>query len=141
MLLVPLALACGSKEPPNAVADMRGGINEIVIDPARAARMQAVLDKIEAAVVAADSLYEEERVALEAMVRNYGSSREEIEQSLLGFNALHESYARRFFAAHASLKAEATAEEWKELREFEMSVIQSAATRATEETAPAENEE
>jgi cell division septum initiation protein DivIVA len=125
-LLIPLALSCGSKEPPDVLADMRGGIDEIVSDDARAARMRAALDELESTIVEADSLFEKERITLDAMVRNYGSTREEIERSLAEFNTHHETFARRFLASHAALKAEATAEEWKKLRELEMSVVQEA---------------
>ncbi len=140
-LLMPAALSCAAKTPPDPVAELRSGIDEIVADEARAARMQVALEEIAAAIGEADSLFAEERAALIPLVRNHGSRREEIERSLALFNARHESAARRFLAAHAALKAEATPAEWEELRDLEMSVIQSAGSRSSGTAAPPDEKE
>jgi cell division septum initiation protein DivIVA len=141
-LLVPAALSCaGSKAPADPVAELRGGINEIVADEARAATMLAAVDQLEAAVAEADRLFADERAALIPMVRDHASSREEIERSLAEFNARHESAAHRFLAAHASLKAQATEAEWQELRKLEMSTLQLAASKSAGAPAPSEKED
>jgi cell division septum initiation protein DivIVA len=140
-LLVAVALSCSSsKAPPDPAAELRAGIDEIVADEARAATMLAAVDQIEAAAAEADRLFAEERAALVPLIRDHGSSREAIERSLADFNARHESLARRFLAAHASLKAQATAAEWQELRKLEMSMIRFAASQSVGEAAPAEKE-
>lgn len=137
-LLVPPGLACAKKAPPDPVAKMRGGIGTVVADKARAARMQATLDEIAAAMADADRLFAEERAAVTPMLRSYKSTREEIDRSLAEFNARHEAIARRFLAAHASLKAQATAAEWKELRELEMALVQSGAGKSAGTPVPKE---
>jgi hypothetical protein len=141
-LLVPAALSCaGSKAPPDPVAELRGGINEIVADEARAATMLAAVDHLEAAIGEADGLIKDERTALIPMFRNYRSSREEIERSLAEFTSRHEAIARRFLTAHVSLKAQATEAEWKKLRKLEISMIQFVASKSLGQTAPFKKED
>lgn len=141
-LLLLVATACtSSKSPPDPVADVRTRIDALVADDARAARMQDALDQLEAALGEADRLFADERASLAPLIRDYSSSRGDFERMLADFNSRHESVARRFLAAHAALKAEATEAEWRELRKLEMETIRLAASRSVGETAPFRQED
>jgi len=140
-LLIPaIALWAGSKGEPDPAADLRAGIQDVVADPARASKMLAAVDEIEAAVGDLDRLLSSEFGALTALVRDYGSAREAIDASLAELNARRESLALRVLTAHASLKGAATAAEWKKLRKLEMDMIRFAAGKSLGETAPLEKE-
>ena len=58
----------------------------------------------------------------------------------VGPEAPREALALRVLTAHAALKAEATAPEWKKLRKLEMEMITSAATRSLGQAAPSGKE-
>jgi len=140
-LLVPVALSfAGSKEKSDPVASLRSGIQEVVVDPDRAAKMLAAVDEIEAAIGELDRLIADERASLRALLLDHGSSRAAVDASLAEFNAKHESLARRCLTAHAALKAEATAAEWKKLRKLELEMMTFAATRSLGQAAPAGKE-
>ena len=140
-LIVPVALlVAGSKENPDPVASLRGGIKDVVADPARAAKMLAAVDEIETAIGELNGLIADERASLRALLLDHGSSRAAADASLAEFNAKHESLARRCLTAHAALKAEATAAEWKKLRKLELEMMTFAATRSLGQAAPAEKE-
>jgi hypothetical protein len=140
-LLVPVALSfAGSKEKSDPVASLRSGIKEVVADPDRAAKMLAAVDEIEAAIGELNSLIADERASLRALLLDHGSSRAAVDASLAEFNANHESLARRCLTAHAALKAEATAAEWKKLRKLELEVMTFAASRSLGQAAPAGKE-
>jgi len=130
-LLFCLPLSCASsKKTPDPAGELRTGIGEIVADPARAAKMLATVDEIEAAVREIDTLATRERASLLVLLRDYASSRAVLEASLAEFNTARESLARRVLTAHAALKADATAPEWKKLRKLEMEMITFAATQS-----------
>jgi len=141
VLLVSVALSlAGSKENPDPAASLRSGIKEVVANPDRAVRMLAAVDEIEAAVGEVNSLIAGERASLRALLLDHGSSRAVVDASLSEFNAKHESLARRCLTAHAALKAEATAAEWKKLRKLELEMMTFAATRSLGQAAPAGKE-
>jgi len=140
-LVLPLALSCASsKEKPDPVANLRAGISEVVADPARAAKMLALVDEMEAVITELDQLIADERASLISLLRDYGTPREEIEKSLADFNGQHESIARRFLTAHASLKAEAAPSEWQKLRKPEMEMVAFASTKSIGQAKPAGKE-
>jgi hypothetical protein len=140
-LLVPVALSfAGSKENSDPVASLRSGINEVVADPTRASTMLAAVDEIETAIVELDTLIADERASLRALLLDHGSSRAAVDASLAEFNANHESLARRCLTAHAALKAEATAAEWKKLRKLELEMMTFAATRSLGQATPSGKE-
>ena len=137
VLLMPaIALWAGSNDDSDPVAKLRAGIHEAAADPARASRMLAAVDEIEAAIGELDTLIAGERASLRALLLDYGSSRAAVDASLAGFNAKHESLARRCLTAHAGLKAEATAAEWKKLRKLELEMMTFAATRSLGQSTP-----
>jgi hypothetical protein len=130
-LLLSLALSCASsKKTPDPAVKLRTGISENVADPARAASMLAAVDEIEAAVGELDTLVAKERASLLTLLRDYRSSRSALDASLAEFTTARESVARRALAAHARLKADATAPEWKKLRKLEMEMIMFVATKS-----------
>ena len=136
-LLVPVGLAsAGSKENKDPVADLRSGIKDVVADPARASKMLAAVDEIETVIGELKSLIADERASLRALLLDHGSSRAAVDASLTEFNAKHESLARRCLTAHAALKAEATAAEWKKLRKLELEMMTFAATRSLGQSTP-----
>jgi hypothetical protein len=140
-LLVPVALSfAGSKENPDPVASLRTGIKDVVADPARAANMLASVDEVETAIGELNSLIADERASLRALLLDFGSSRATVDASLAEFNAKHESLARRCLTAHAALKAQATASEWKKLRKLELEMMTFAASRSLGQAAPAGKE-
>jgi len=82
-LLVPaIALWADSKEEPDPVAELRAGIQEVVADPARASKMLAAVDEIEAAIVELNGLIAVERASLRALLLDHGSSRAAADASL-----------------------------------------------------------
>jgi hypothetical protein len=119
---------------------LRAGIQEVVADPVRASKMLAAVDEIEAAIGELNSLIAVERASLRALLLDHGSSRAAVDASLAEFNANHEALARRCLTAHAALKAEATAAEWKKLRKLELEMMTFAATRTLGQAAPAGKE-
>ena len=130
-LFLSLALSCASsKKTPDPAGKLRAGISENVADPARAASMLAAVDEIEAAVGQLDTLVAKERASLVTLLRDYRSSRAALDASLAEFTAARELFARRALAAHATLKADATAPEWKKLRKLEMEMIMFVATKS-----------
>lgn len=140
-LLVP-AVPSGAESTaePDPAGSLRAGIGEIVADPARASRMLAAVDEIAAAIGELDTLVADESAALGALLRDRGSSRAEVDAALASFNSRREALALRVLSAHAALKAEATAPEWKKLRKLEMEMITSAATRSLGQAAPSGKE-
>jgi hypothetical protein len=140
VLLPAVALWAGSKEEPDPAAELRGGIQEVVADPDRAAKMLAAVDEVEGAIGELNSLIADERASLRALLLDHGSSRAAVDASLSEFNAKHESLARRCLTAHAALKAEATAAEWKKLRKLELEMMMFAASRSLGQAAPAGKE-
>ncbi len=141
VLLVPgIALWAGSKDDPDPAAKLRAGIHEVVADPDRAAKMLAAVDEIEAAIGELNSLIADERASLRALLLDHGSSRADVDASLAEFNANHESLARRCLTAHAALKAQATASEWKKLRKLELEMMIFAASKSLGQPAPAGKE-
>jgi len=120
----------GSKERPDPTDRLRAGIREDVADQARASKMLASVDEIEAAIGELNSLIAQERASLAALLRDPGSSRAAVDASLAEFNTARESLARRVLASHAALKAETTAAEWKKLRKLEMEMITFAAAKS-----------
>ena len=136
-LLLPVVVVCaGSKEDPDPAAELRAGIQDVVADPARASRMLAAVDEIEKVIGELESLIASERASLRALLLDHGSSRAAVDASLTDFNANHESLARRCLTAHAALKAEATAAEWKKLRKLELEMMTFAATRSLGQATP-----
>ena len=136
-LLIPaIALWAGSKGEPDPAADLRAGIQDVVADPARASKMLAAVDEIETVIGELNSLIADERASLRALLLDHGSSRAAVDASLTEFNANHESLARRCLTAHAALKAEATAAEWKKLRKLELEMMTFAATRSLGQATP-----
>ena len=129
-----------SKAEPDPAGSLRAGIGEIVADPARAARMLAAVDEIRAAIGELDTLVAEEGATLGALLRDRGSSRAEVDASLSSFNGRREAIARRVLTAHAALKAEATAPEWKKLRKLEEAMITSAASKSLDQAVPSGRE-
>ena len=128
-LFLNLALSCASsKKTPDPAVKLRTGISENVADPARAARMLAAVDEIEAAVGELDTLVAKERASLVTLLRDYSSSQAALDASLAEFTAARESVARRALAAHAAFKADVTALEWKKLRKLEMEMLMFVAT-------------
>jgi len=141
VLLMPaIALWAGSNDDSDPVAKLRAGIHEAVADPARASKMLASVDEIETAIGELNSLIADERASLRALLLDHGSSRAAVDASLFEFNAKHESLARRCLTAHAALKAQATASEWKKLRKLELEMMTFAATRSLGQAAPAGKE-
>jgi len=130
LLLPAIALWAGSKEDPDPAGELRAGIQDVVADPARASKMLAAVDEIETVIGELNSLIADERTSLRALLLDHGSSRAAVDASLAEFNAKHESLARRCLTAHAALKAEATAEEWKKLRKLELEMMTFAASRS-----------
>jgi hypothetical protein len=55
-------------------------------------------------------------------------------------NGKQEYLARRCLTAHAALKAEATAAEWKKLRKLELEMMMFAASRSLGQATPAGKE-
>ena len=140
-LLIPaIALWAGSKGEPDPAADLRAGIQDVVADPARASKMLAAVDEIETVIGELKSLIADERASLRALLLDHGSSRAAVDASLNEFNAKHESLARRCLTAHAALKAQATAPEWKKLRKLELEMMTFAASRSLGQAAPAGKE-
>lgn len=135
-LLVVAPSCAGTKQAPDPAAELRIGIQETIADPARASSMLAAVDEIEAVVDDLDRLLADERTTLTALVRDHGSTRAELERSLAEFNSRRESLALRVLTAHAALKAEATAAEWKRLRKLEMNMITFGAAKSLGQTAP-----
>ena len=136
-LLVPaIALWAGSKDEQDPAAELRAGIQDVVADPARASKMLAAVDEIETVIGELNSLIADERASLRALLLDHGSSRAVVDASLNEFNAKHESLARRCLTAHAALKAEATAAEWKKLRKLELEMMTFAATRSLGQATP-----
>ena len=130
-LLLSLALSCASsKKTPDPAVKLRTGISENVADTARAASMLAAVDEIKAAVGQLDTLVAKERASLVTLLRDYGTSRAALDASLAEFTAARESVARRALAAHARLKADATAPEWKKLRKLEIEMLMFVATKS-----------
>jgi hypothetical protein len=130
-LLIPaIALWAGSKGDPNPAAKLRAEIHDAVVDPARAAKMLAAVDEIEAAIGELDALVASERASLRALLLDHSSMRATVDASLDEFNARHEALARRCLTAHAALKAEATAAEWKKVRKAELEMMVFAASRS-----------
>lgn len=140
VLLPALALWAGSKNDPDPAGKLRTGIQGVVADPVRASRMLAAVDEIEATLGELDTLIADERASLRALLVDHGSSRAAVDASLTEFNAKHESLARRCLTAHAALKAEATAAEWKKLRKLELEMMTFAASRSLGQAAPAGKE-
>jgi hypothetical protein len=140
-LLLSVALTyASSKEKPDPAEALRAGIREIVADPARASKMLASVDEIEAAIGELDSLIAEERSLLATLLRDYGSSRAAVDASFVEFDTRRESLARRVLKTHAAFKAEATASEWKKLRKLEMEMVMSAAVKSIGQAAPSGKE-
>ena len=136
-LLIPaIALWAGSKDEPDPAGELRAGIQDVVADPARASKMLAAVDEIETVIGELNSLIADERASLRALLLDHGSSRAAVDASLAEFNANHESLARRCLTAHAALKAEATAAEWKKLRKLELEMMTFAATRSLGQSTP-----
>jgi hypothetical protein len=128
-LLLGVALSCASsKVAPDPAAELRAGIGEIAADPARAAAMLAAVDEIEAAAADLHQLVTGERAELLQLLRDHGSSRAAAEASLAVYSTRRDAVTRRVLAAHAALKAETTAAEWKKLRRLEMEMILFAAS-------------
>ena len=92
--------------------------------------MLARVADIEAAVREIDTLAAREHASLLVLLRDNASSRAALGASLAEFNTAREALARRVLAAHAALKADATAPEWKKLRQLEMEMITFAATQS-----------
>ena len=139
-LLVGVALSCASsKQKAEPAAALRAGIRDVVADPARATRMLATVDELEATAGQLDTLIVEARAAIVPLLRDYRSSRAAVESSLAEFNSKRDALAQRMLAAHAALKADATAPEWKKLRKLETEMLLSAAHRSLG-TAPAGRE-
>jgi len=136
-LLIPaIALWAGSKDEPDPGGKLRADIQDVVADPARASKMLAAVDEIETVIGELNSLIADERASLRALLLDHGSSRAAVDASLTEFNANHESLARRCLTAHAALKAEATAAEWKKLRKLELEMMTFAATRSLGQATP-----
>lgn len=129
-----------STAEPDPAGSLRTGIGEVVADPPRASRMLAAVEEIAAAIGELDSLVADESAALGALLRDRGSSRAEVDASLASFNSRREALALRVLTAHAALKAEATAPEWKKLRKLEMEMITAAASRSLGQAAPSGTE-
>lgn len=140
VLLPAIALWAGSKEEPDPAAKLRTEIRAAVTNPARASKMLAAVDEIEAAIGELDALITSERASLRALLLDHASTRAAIDASLEEFNTRHEALARRCLTAHASLKAEATAAEWKKLRKLELELMTFAASRSLGQAAPAGTE-
>lgn len=140
LLLPAIALWADSKKDPDPAVQLRAGIQEFVADPDRASKMLAAVDEIETAITELNSLIAGERASLRALLLDHGSSRSAVDASLAEFNANHESLARRCLTAHAALKAEATAAEWKKLRKLELEMMTFAATRSLGQATPAGKE-
>ena len=130
LLLPALAVWAGSKEDQDPAGKLRAGIQDVVADPARASKMLAAVDEIEAVIGELNRMIADERASLRALLLDHGSSRAAVDASLAEFNAKHESLARRCLTAHAALKAEAAAEEWKKLRKLELEMMTFAASRS-----------
>jgi len=140
-LLVPaIALWAGPKEEPDPATKLRAEIHEAVVDAARASKMMAAVDEIEAAIGELDALIASERASLRALLLDHASTRATVDASLDEFNARHETLARRCLTAHAAFKAEATAAEWKKLRKLELEMMTFAASRSLGQAAPAGKE-
>ena len=136
LLLPAIALWAGAKGEPDPAAELRAGIQDVVADPARASKMLAAVGEIETVIGELNSLIADERASLGALLLDHGSSRAAVDASLTEFNAKHESLARRCLTAHAGLKAEATAAEWKKLRKLELEMMTFAATRSLGQATP-----
>ena len=134
LLLSGALSSAGSKKLQDPAGELRAGIERSVADPTRAAAMLSAVDDIESLVGELDRLVADERASLAALLRDHGSSREAVDTSLAEFNARREALARRVLAAHAGLKAQATAAEWKKLRGLEMDMVMVAATRSLGQT-------
>ncbi|PWB78896.1 MAG: hypothetical protein C3F15_00635 [Holophagae bacterium] len=92
--------------------------------------MLAAVDEIEAAIGELNGLIADEGASLRALLLDHGSTRAAVDSSLADFNSKHEALARRCLTAHAALKAEATAAEWKKLRKLELEMMTYAASRS-----------
>ena len=140
LLLPAIASRAGAKGEADPAAELRAGIQDVVADPARASKMLAAVGEIETVIGELNSLIADERASLGALLLDHGSSRAAVDASLAEFNAIHESLARRCLTAHAALKAEATATEWKKLRKLELEMMTFAATRSLGQATPAGKE-
>ncbi len=130
-LLLGVALSCASSTQKAApAAELRAGVREVVADPVRATRMAAAVDELEATAGRLDALLGESHAAIVRLLRDYHSSRAAVESSLAEYNTKRDALAQRMLSAHAALKADATAPEWKKLWKLETEVLKSAATRS-----------
>ncbi len=130
-LFVAIVLSCASSTQKSApAAELRAGIREVVADPARATRMLAAVDELEATAGRLDALLGESHAAIVRLLRDYRSSRAAVESSLADYDARRDALAQRMLATHAALKADATAPEWKKLWKLEAQVLKSAAARS-----------
>jgi hypothetical protein len=135
LLLGAVAGPAVAKEQEDPVGKLRAGISEAVTDPARAAKLEAAVDGIEAVVKELNDLMAAERAGLATLIRDPGSSRAAVDASLQEFNGKREALARRALASHAAFKALATADEWKKLKKLETEMLMYAATRSLGQTA------
>jgi hypothetical protein len=138
VLLLPLAISCAtSKDKPDPAENLRAGIRDVVADPGRVSKMLAAVDELQLISGELDMLIAEEQGSLATLLRDYGTSRAEVETSLVAFNTRREHLAQRLLTTHAAVKAEATAPEWKKLRKLELEMIAFAAGKSIGQAAPA----
>ncbi len=108
-----------SEDQTNAFEELRGEISQTVAEPARADAMQQQLDTMADLVNKLKMVRNDQRIKLNAQIKNYSTTRAELEATMEGFLKERQVITEAFFDAHYAFKAQASAEEWKRLAKKE----------------------
>ncbi len=131
-VLLGVLAACASSAPDPAedqLEALRKEVLETVTDEERAAAILGQVDQMEGLLVELGQIISRHNEEIRALVRDYGTTRPEIEAEFARFLEERQRVATSLAGAHYKLKAQATAEEWKKLSKKEKAAIDWAANR------------
>lgn len=115
------------KKSADPVGDLRAAITKEVADPARAAAMSASVDAMARATGEIGALATRQKETIQPMLRDYGSSRGDIEAKLAEFEKQRKALSQKLLEAHLAFKSQATPAEWGKLRKVEEQAVANAA--------------
>ena len=126
------AIGCRSSGPGTAgdqLAMLRQEIREVVPDADREQTMLASVGSMEAAMLELVTVVTRHRAELRTLVRDYGTTRLQLETALARFLEERREIAGELADAHFELKSTASADEWKQLVDAEKKALAWAAQR------------
>jgi hypothetical protein len=119
LLAAALMSACATKEKPSSAEvaevkldDLKASVREVVGDEARARKVVALLDEMQAIVAAQSEALTAHESRIKALLADYTTSEADLRSEFAKFNASRTERALRGVEIAAEMRAATTADEW-----------------------------